>query len=158
MSLAAALLSVIRPDAKDFAGWTDLHDFGCHVAADVVAVGDDDGLYSPENSGEVETEIGIGCETAQEIVAKGGLSLYAAVTAEELERNWRNENDFVVVMIENTVDVVAVPGVDPVLREVVREFFLQREQDGLLRFVSNRRFQFLISRRELRWVMHGKPY
>ena len=71
-------------------------------------------------------------ESASEVVAHCGLALYnASAVVEQAERDGRDENGFVVVMIEDAVKIVGIPRIHPFLGELTSEGSLNGQRHFL---------------------------
>jgi len=110
------LLIVVGEDADNFSGGIELHDLRGFAVANIAAVVGDDGFDTPQDIRQCEAKIGIGVEAELEVIAQGGFSLDdAGAVFEQGKGDGGKENDVVIVMREDTVEVVGVPGVGPVL-------------------------------------------
>ena len=106
----------------------------------------DDGFDTPQDIQQREVKIGIGSEADLKVVAQGGFSLDdAGAVVEQFEGDGGEENYTLVVMGEDAVKVVRVPGVGPVLGKRVGEGGLDGQRKSFHELLWN----------DLAWVRPG---
>jgi len=114
---------VVRVDGGDLTGWIEEHDFGGEQAIDAGVV-EGDAVDASEDGVELEVEIGVSGEPAGEVGSEGGFAGDASgVVAEDFHDEGRVKDYVGGVVLEDAVEVVAVPCIDPGLGETDCCFF-----------------------------------
>ena len=88
----------------------------------MIGVVEDEAVEAPEDVFEVEAEFWVGFQAALEVGTQIGFALNVRA-AEELGGDGRGEMDGFVIVAHDLVEVVGVPGGDPMVGEVAGFFF-----------------------------------
>jgi hypothetical protein len=113
------LSAVVGDDAGYFVVGVEFHELGGFCAF-VVDVMEDDAGHAEESIQQLELQLRKGCQAAGEIAAEGVFAFDGGVREiEELGNDRRGEGDVGGVVGEDGVEVVGVPGVDPVASELL---------------------------------------
>src|SRR5437867_9555440 len=121
--LAFGLPAVVRDHPGDFAARADLHVLA-GLRSLLVRVVEDDALEPPHDVHELKAQVRVRLEPALEIGAERSLSGHlAGWIAKHFGGDRRDQHDVVFVVRHDAVEVVAVPGLHPVVRQFVHLLF-----------------------------------
>jgi hypothetical protein len=79
-------------------------------------VAEHDGFDAPEEIDQVEAAVGEGLQAAPEVIAQSSFSLHHAGTVlQQAESHGREQDDLVVIVREDSLQIVTVPCLNPFL-------------------------------------------